>query len=314
MVILVALGGNALLQRGEKLSLATELANARTAIHHLAPLLKKEKLVITHGNGPQVGALLLRSELAKDAVYALPLAVCNAASEGEIGYLLEQELRNVLSRKKIRRDVAGLLSLVEVAPTDPAFRHPTKPIGPFYTKKEAMKLLKKSKKSISIIEDAGRGYRRVVPSPKPLRILSVGVIEKLVRSGIIVIASGGGGIPVIHTKNGWRGVDAVIDKDHASARLAHDLGAGTFLMLTDVPHVYLNYGVKNQRPLRSLTVSEAKNYLANGEFAEGSMGPKIEAAIAFLTDGNHHAQKAVITSLALADAALKGMAGTIITR
>lgn len=311
MVILVALGGNALLQRGEKLSIATELANARTAIHHLAPLLKKEKLVITHGNGPQVGALLLRSELAKDAVYALPLAVCNAASEGEIGYLLEQELRNVLARKKIHRDVAGLLSLVEVAQNDSAFRHPTKPIGPFYTKKEADAL---RKKRISIIEDAGRGYRRVVPSPKPLRILSVGVIEQLVRSGIIVIASGGGGIPVVHTKNGWRGVDAVIDKDHASARLAHDLGAGTFLMLTDVPHVYLHYGAKNQRPLRSLTVSEAKKYLANGEFAEGSMGPKIEAAITFLTDGNHHARKAVITSLALADAALKGMAGTIITR
>lgn len=310
-MILVALGGNALLQRGEKLSIATELANARTAIHHLAPLLKKEKLVITHGNGPQVGALLLRSELAKDAVYALPLAVCNAASEGEIGYVLEQELRNVLSRKKIRRDVAGLVSLVEVAKNDPAFRRPTKPIGPFYTKKEAAKL---RKKGVAIIEDAGRGYRRVVPSPKPLRIISSAVIEKLVRSGVIVIASGGGGIPVVHTKTGWRGVDAVIDKDHASARLAHDLGVGTFLMLTDVPCVYLNYRAKNQRPLHHLTSAEAKKYLANGEFAEGSMGPKIEAAVTFLTDGNHHARKAVITSLALADAALRGTAGTIISR
>lgn len=311
MVILVALGGNALLQRGEKLSIATELANARTALRHLAPLLKKEKLVITHGNGPQVGALLLRSELTKDAVYALPLAVCNAASEGEIGYILEQELRNLLSQKKIHRDVAGLVTLVEVAKNDRAFHHPTKPIGPFYTKKEAGAL---RKKGITLIEDAGRGYRRVVPSPKPLRIISSSVIETLARSGVIVIASGGGGIPVVHTKNSWRGVDAVIDKDHASARLAHDLGVDTLLMLTDVPCVYLDYGAKNQRPLRALTIAAAKKYIADGQFAEGSMGPKIEAAIAFLTDGNHHARKAIITSLALADAALGGKAGTVITK
>lgn len=311
MVILVALGGNALLQRGEKVSIQTEVSNAATAIHHLALLLKKEKLVITHGNGPQVGALLLRSELTKDAVYALPLAVCNAASEGEIGYILEQELRNVLFQKKIRRDVASLVTLVEVSAHDVAFRHPTKPIGPFYTKKEAEAL---KKKGTSIIEDAGRGYRRVVPSPKPVRIISSAVIEKLARTGIIVIASGGGGIPVIRTTRGWQGIDAVIDKDHASARLAHDLSAATFLMLTDVPCVYLNYGKKNQQPLHHLTLFQAKKYLKDGQFAEGSMGPKIEAAIAFLTDGNHHARRAIITSLATADAALRGNAGTVLTR
>lgn len=311
MVILVALGGNALLQRGEQLSISTEVSNAATAIHHLAPLLKKEKLVITHGNGPQVGALLLRSELTKDAVYALPLAVCNAASEGEIGYVLEQELRNVLSKKNLRRDVASLVTLVEVAKNDAAFHHPTKPIGPFYTKKEASKL---RKKGITLVEDAGRGYRRVVPSPKPLRIISAGVIEKLARSGVIVIASGGGGIPVVRTVRGWKGIDAVIDKDYASARLAHDLGARTFLMLTDVPCAYVRYRKKNQQALRRLTLSQAKKYLADGEFAEGSMGPKIAAAIAFLTDGNHHTRRVIITSLALADAALQGTAGTIITR
>ncbi len=308
-MLVVALGGNALLQRGEKLSVATERANARRALLNLVPVLKKEKLVITHGNGPQVGALLLRSELAKDAVYALPLAVCNAASEGEIGYILEQELRNVLWQKKSARDVAGLVTLVEVKKHDPAFCRPTKPIGPFYSRREAAAM---QKQGIPVVNDAGRGYRRVVPSPKPVRIVGSHIIKKLAQAGVIVIASGGGGIPVVWTRRGWQGADAVIDKDHASACLAHSLGATIFLMLTDVSGVYLNYGKKNQELLRRLTSAQARRYLAQGHFAEGSMQPKIEAALAFLKSAS--AQKAIIASITTADAALQDRAGTRITR
>jgi len=310
-VILVALGGNALLQHGEKPSIAAELRNAETAVHHLAPLLANKKLVITHGNGPQVGAILLRSELAKNAVYALPLAVCNAESEGEIGYILEQAVRNVFLKKKIRREVASLVTLVEVGKNDPAFRKPTKPIGPFYTKKQAVLL---ARKGMSIINDSGRGYRRVVASPKPVRIIGSVVIEKLARAGIIVIASGGGGIPVISTKNRLQGIDAVIDKDYASARLAHDIDAAVFIMVTDVPCVYLNYGTTRQKKLLRLTVADAKKYLRDGQFSEGSMKPKIEAAISFLTDGNHRARKALIVSITDVEAAIHGIAGTTITR
>jgi carbamate kinase len=265
-------------------------------------------LVITHGNGPQVGNILLRSELAKDTVPPMPLDVCVAESEGSMGYFLQQGMLNTLRRMGIRRYVVTLITEVMVDPQDPAFKAPTKPIGPFYTEEQAQKLM--TEKGWKMIEDAKRGWRRIVPSPKPTKVLQRYMIRDLANSGNIVIAVGGGGIPIMKGKNNdYEGVEAVIDKDLASANLASVIKADMFIILTAVPCVSINFRKPDEKKLDRITIEEAEKYLAEGHFAAGSMKPKIEAAINYLKDGG---TEAIITDPEHLAEALEGKAGTFI--
>lgn len=303
----VALGGNALVKKGERISIPNQLKNVQEAMKNLLPIFQEYNTIISFGNGIQVGSILLRVEESLGKAYALPLEVCVAESEGEIGYLIEQALHKVLLMHHIRKPVVNLLTEVIVNKNDPAFKHPTKPIGPWYTKKQAQQLLKKGFK---MVYEVRRGYRRVVASPKPLKVENSNIIKKLVRDAI-VIAVGGGGIPVIKEHNSMRGVPAVIDKDLASACLARDIKADLFLILTGVKKVYLNYRTKKEKPLSQLTIKQAQNYLKQGHFPEGSMGPKILAAINFLKQGG---KKVIITCPSCVSKALQGKEGTTITK
>ncbi len=310
--VLVALGGNALLSKGQKPSVSTQLRTAHKTFSSLFPLFKKHHVLITHGNGPQVGSILLRSELAHHHTYDLPLSVCNAQSQGEIGFILEESLRNVFSKKRLKKEIASLITMVVVSPKDPAFRKPSKPIGAFYTKAKAAKLARQ-RRGIIFKEDSGRGYRRVVPSPEPKKTIPATVIKQLLKRDLTVIASGGGGIPVYKTSRGWQGLDAVIDKDKASACLAHEVGADQLIMVTGIPFVYLNFQKKGQKAIKKMTVKQARAYLKQGHFAEGSMKPKIVAAIRFLTQSRKKkSRKVIITSPTKITQALLGKAGTTI--
>lgn len=276
----VALGGNAILKKNDEPGITKQFANTSNAIKEIAKIVKKYRLVITHGNGPQVGNILIRVEEALGKAYSLPLSVCVAESEGEMGYMIEQTVHNEF---RGRLPVVSVLTQVLVDKNDAAFKKPTKPIGPFYTKKRAKFLRKKFPMS----EDAGRGWRRVVASPKPLKIIESEIIEKLVKNNIIVIAAGGGGIPV-YMKNGkLHGIDAVIDKDLASACLANSIGADALILLTGEKYVYLNYKKKNQSAIKKMNIEQARYYMKEGHFAEGSMKPKVEAAIQFLKRGRN---------------------------
>jgi carbamate kinase len=257
-----------------------------------------------------VGNALLRVERTKNDIPALPLGVIVADTEGGMGYMIEQSLQNKLMTLGINRDVVTIVTQIIVDPSDPSIINPTKFIGPFYTKKQSDILAELFKWVIK--EDSGRGYRRVVPSPKPRRIVNRHTIQLLVDHDTIVIAAGGGGIPVYTENDGtYEGVDAVVDKDHASAVLAHDIDAQTLLFLTDVDNVYINYKKENQQTLKTINVAEAKQYLIEGHFPPGNMGPKIEAAISFLTSGG---QDVIITSLDKAQQAILGDAGTKIVQ
>lgn len=303
--IVVALGGNAILQPGQKGRIDEQRANIRAACRGVTALLQAGyQVVLTHGNGPQVGNILLQQEEAVQTVPPLPLDVCGAQSQGMLGYLLQQELQ-----RQTGRQVVTLLTQVEVDPADPAFSMPTKPVGPFYPIEEAE--LRVTSRGWAIREDSGRGWRRVVPSPRPRRVVEAPVIRQLVESGLLVIACGGGGVPVIRGREGLQGVEAVIDKDLAGALLGAELRADRFLILTAVDRVMLDYGKPTARALERLTVTQAEAHLRAGQFPPGSMGPKIEAAIEFVrrTDG-----EAVITSLEGAVAALAGESGTRIVR
>jgi carbamate kinase len=306
---LVSLGGNAILKHGQKGTAEEQEANVQNTAKHLATLLRKgERIAITHGNGPQVGNILLQNEIAKDKLPAMPLDVCGAESQGMIGYMLQRALRGELEGSKI--PVATIVSQTLVDAEDRAFKNPTKPVGPFYTAKEAQQL--RESKGWHIISDSGRGYRRVVPSPTPLDIIERETIIRLFETGTVVISLGGGGVPVVREKNGrLRGVEAVLDKDRTAALLAKTLGVETLLILTDVEKVYINYGKPDQRALDRMTVEDCRRYLAEGEFPEGSMGPKIQSAVSFLTDSPKG--RVVIASLEMAEEALKGTAGTTIT-
>ena len=303
---MVALGGNALTKKGEKISIAHQLKHVTEAMQCLLPLLKQYNVVITYGNGVQVGSILIRVEEALGKAYTLPLEVCVAESEGEIGYLIEQAVHNVLLQHRISKPIVNLLTEVIVNKNDPAFKHPTKPIGPWYTKRQAQQL---QKKGFEMVHEVKRGYRRVVASPKPVKVENANIIKKLVRDAI-VIAVGGGGIPVVKGHNKMRGIPAVIDKDLASACLARDIKADLLLILTGVKKVSLSYGTKKEKPLSKLTIKHAQHYLKQGHFPEGSMGPKIEAAIKFL---KHSGKKVIITSPYQVKKALQGKEGTIIT-
>ena len=301
MTAVVALGGNALMRPGERGTAAEQRANLRDVCEALRPLLGEPELVVTHGNGPQVGNELLRHERAADEAPPLPLYLAVAQTQAEIGALIESELAPVAERP-----VACLLTHVVVAEDDPAFSSPTKPVGPFYDEARAKEL--ERDRGWQVVHDAGRGWRRVVPSPQPLEIVELEAIRALVGTGTIVIACGGGGIPVSRRDGRLPGVDAVIDKDRASSLLARALGADRLVILTEVPTVYRGFGTGQQEELRRLSVDEAEALVA--ELEPGSMRPKVEASAAFVRATGH---EALITSPAALGEALEGEAGTLIS-
>lgn len=305
--LILALGGNALIRPGETGTLAEQYERISQAMAATADLLTAGfQAVITHGNGPMVGHLLLQMECAHNLVPPMPLFICDADSEGSLGYLIQQCLVNELHRRSRAPGVATVITQVVVAATDPAFSNPDKPIGPFYSAREAERF--RQERGWQMREDAGRGWRRLVPSPQPLAIIEQNIISYLLQGGIIVIAAGGGGVPVIRQPNGdLRGVEAVIDKDRASAVLGRAIRADLLIFLTAVEHVYLDYLKPGQRPLIALTCQEAQKYLHDGQFAPGSMAPKIEAALAFLAEGG---RRVLITSPESLPEALAGRSGT----
>jgi carbamate kinase len=306
----VAVGGNALITDPARTSVPDQYAAAgETARHILAMITMGWNVVITHGNGPQVGFILRRSELAAHELHEVPLDVCGADTQGAIGYALQQNLFNQFRRAGISRQVATVICQTEVAADDPAFRHPTKPIGSFM---DAAQAQRRRAEGWQLAEDANRGWRRVVPSPAPLRIVELPVIRALAEAGVVVITAGGGGIPVVADAAGeLHGVAAVIDKDLASALLASQLGADLLLISTAVDRVALDFGTPRQRYVDTLTLAEAKRYLAQGRhFAAGSMAPKIQAVISYLERGG---PEAIITSPENIEPALAGKAGTRIT-
>ena len=303
---LVAVGGNSLIRAGEKGTIAEQLANTRRTAQAIVGLIRLGySLVITHGNGPQVGAQLLRSERASDVVYGQTLDVCGAASQGEIGYLLAQSLQNELAAADMDVPVVSLVTQTVVSANDPAMRHPSKPIGPFYSRPVADE--KKRLLGWQIVEDAARGYRRVVPSPEPIEILELAVIRSLVDRGVLVVSTGGGGIPVMRVNGRLQGVEAVIDKDRASALLASQLGVDLFVISTDTQYVFLNYKKPNQTPLTHVTAAQLEQHLRAGHFPPGNMGPKVESVLRFLHSGG---REAVITSYEHLCEAVQGSAGT----
>ncbi|GMU95260.1 carbamate kinase [Ignavibacterium album] len=284
----VALGGNALLRGNEVGTIQQQEKNTYDTCINLIKLLKQDyNIVITHGNGPQVGNIMLRNEAGYNTykIPKMPLDICVADSQGGIGYMIERQMKNILTEHKIRKNVVTLVTQVLVDKDDPAFENPSKPIGPFYLKEEADLLARIN--NFVFKEDARkRGWRRVVASPQPKDIINKKIIKELVRKGNIVIAAGGGGVPVYQDKNKMlHGVEAVIDKDLASALLAYEIEADEFFILTDVPKVYINFNKPNQQQLDFIKVSDAKKYYEAGEFGAGSMGPKILAAISFVENG-----------------------------
>lgn len=305
--IVIALGGNAIQSPKKISSFDEQRTNFTEAARSLSEVVKRGyKIAITHGNGPQVGDILLQQELSKEYVAPKSLAVCGAQTQGQIGLLLKQSLDSNFKKLGIKKEVAVVLTQVLVSSKDPAFSNPTKPIGPFYTPIEARKY---RKQGIPVQKIMVGVFRRVVPSPAPQRIMENKVIQKLFESGVVVIAVGGGGIPTIVQRDELRGVDAVIDKDLASELLASSIKAEIFIILTNVKSVALNFGKPNQKWLSHLSVAEAKEYLKEGHFARGSMKPKIEACIKFIENGG---KKAIIAHLKDLIPALEGKAGTII--
>ncbi|HWI51976.1 MAG TPA: carbamate kinase [Symbiobacteriaceae bacterium] len=302
--VVIALGGNAILQPGQRGTVAEQRANIATACEEVARVLAGgHRVILTHGNGPQVGNILLQNEEARAVVPPCTLDLCGAQSQGLIGYLFQQELQ-----RRTGRPAVSLVTQVVVDPADPAFTNPTKPVGPFYTPDAALRL--QEERGWAMKEDAGRGWRRVVPSPEPRRVVEVEAIRRLADGGGLVVACGGGGVPVAEDAGTLSGLEAVIDKDLTAAVLARDLGAELLVILTDVDAVALHYGRPAQRPLGAVTVAELERHAADGHFRAGSMRPKVEAAVRFVRGGG---TRAAIASLARAAEAVAGSAGTQVT-
>ena len=302
--IVVALGGNALGSNAKE-QLATVKKTARRLVDLVA---MGNEVIVTHGNGPQVGMIYKAMAATNVGEDAVPFAECGAMSQGYIGYHLQQAMEAEFKKRNMRKKIATIVSQVEVEKTDPAFKNPTKPIGNFYTKKEALALMEQGDGVYK--EDAGRGYRKVVASPKPVNICELATIEKMLKERNVVITCGGGGIPVIKTKRGYKGVDAVIDKDRTSALLAVKLKADVLLILTTVEKASINYKQPNEKKIGNITMDDAKIFIENKEFAEGSMLPKIEACMYFVEHSK--GKKAIITSLSKAKEAIEGKTGTVI--
>lgn len=302
---LIAIGGNALIRAGEPATVASQRTHVADTCRAIADVVSEGwRVVITHGNGPQVGAALLRSERAAGEAYPLPLDVCVAGTQGEIGFLLQQALGEALEARGVHRPVATVLTQVVVAPGDPGFAQPTKPIGPFYSHSETA-----ARRALgwTMVEEPPHGYRRVVASPAPIEIVEEPVIRTLVDANIVVIALGGGGIPVVRDGHRLTGVEAVIDKDLASALLAIRLQVDRFVLSTDVDRIYLDYGNPNARGLDDVTTDELRHHAAAGHFPPGTMGPKVEAMLRFVEAGD---REAIVTSYDRLGLALQGLAGT----
>ena len=308
--IVVALGGNALGNTPEE-----QLELVRHTAKTIVDLSEAGyEVIVGHGNGPQVGMINLAMEFSStkggNTPY-MPFPECGAMSQGYIGYHLQQAIQRELKARNIQKECASVITQVVVDADDPGFKNPTKPVGSFYSKEEADKIAKE--KGFIFVEDAGRGYRRVVPSPIPKRIVELKVVEQLVKNGDIVITVGGGGIPVVETADGLQGVAAVIDKDRSSALLAQDIGADKLIILTAVDRVCINFNKPDQKELPTMTLSEAEKYIGEKQFAPGSMLPKVQSCMEFVKN-NAHGGQALITSLQKAALALKGETGTVITK
>lgn len=304
--IVIALGGNAILQPGQRGTYEEQMYNIEVACKQIVELIKKGfQVVVTHGNGPQVGNILIQNEKGAEQVPKMPLSVCGAESQGMIGYMIQQTLRKTLIENGYKNEVATVITQVAVSKDDPSFKNPSKPVGPFYSEEKARAEMAKGE---AWIEDAGRGWRKVVPSPEPKMIVEAGIIRKLVNEEVLVIASGGGGIPVVEaSKDIYIGVDAVIDKDLAGQRLAVDIGADLFVILTDVSGVAINYKKENETWLRNITLEEVHAYETEGHFKKGSMGPKVKACVKFVELTN---KPAIISSLDKLVEAVEDKAGT----
>lgn len=291
-VAVVAIGGNSLIRAGQRGTIEEQFENVIKTSEQIVKLYQIGfDIIITHGNGPQVGAQLLRSELASSQVYTEPLDVCVADTQGSMGYMIQHGIQNILAQNNISVGVATIITQVVVDKNDPGFNNPNKPIGPFYSKEEAEK--KERELGWKMVEDAARGYRRVVPSPIPLEIVELDFIKSCIEKDLIVISVGGGGIPVIRENSKLKGVEAVIDKDRASSLLASKLNADLFIISTDAEYVCLNYKKPNQKNLNYVSLEEIKKYYSEGHFPPGNMGPKVEAAISFLQNGG---KEVIITS------------------
>jgi carbamate kinase len=309
-LVVAAIGGNALAATDGTGAPSEWFDALARALPPLVDLVAAgHRLVLTHGNGPQVGDEMLRMEMSKVVMPALTLDICVAETEGSLGYAIQQVLGNLLRERGIRREVASIITQVVVDPDDPAFARATKPIGPFYTKAQAERMERDH--AWQVVDDAGRGWRRVVPSPRPIRVVEARLIRMLVDADVVPITVGGGGIPVVETANGIRGVEAVIEKDRATGVLARELTADRVIFLTGVDRVAVGWGTPGQRWLDRLTAADARRLLAAGEFPPGSMGPKVEAALEFI---EHGGTAAVITSLDRVTEAVAGRAGTQILR
>ena len=308
--LLVAIGGNATHPENIRGTTEEQEVVADAAAKALLPLIRsRNRILITHGNGPVVGKILLRMMLTKEAVPPMRLDVCVAHSQGGIGYLLMQSLENALRRARVERQAACVVTQVEVDPNDPAMRNPSKPIGPFFSAAEGKAL---EAKGWRMMEDAGRGWRHCVASPEPRAVINLTVIKALLEAGMVVIAGGGGGVPVVRDANGdWQGVQAVVDKDLTSALLARSLAIPDLLILTAVERVAVDFNTPRQRALETVTLAELKAYHAAGHFGRGSMGPKVEAAIRHLEAGG---RRAIIGALERALPALEGESGTHVVR
>jgi carbamate kinase len=306
-IVLVALGGHAFISKGEKGTVSDHEKNAAAICEQLMTLVERNyNLVITHGNGPQVGNRLLATERTREEVPAWPLDVLVAETEGSLGYFMQQALLNLLRRRNIRRYVVTVVTQVVVEKNDPAFQAPTKPIGPFLTREEAER--RRDADKWNIVEDSGRGWRRVVASPRPIKVVQREMIRDAALDGHIVVAAGGGGIPIhVLENNDYEGIECVLDKDLTSAVLASQIGAELLIILTAVPKVYLNYGKPTQLPLGAVTLDEIEQHIAAGHFPPGSMGPKMEAIHDFLQRGG---KRGLITDPAHLRDALDGKAGT----
>ena len=309
-LIVVAIGGNALRTEDSVGAPSEWFAALADSLPPVVDLIAAgHRVVLTHGNGPQVGEELLRMEIARPVMPALTLDLCVAETQGSLGYAIQQVLGNLLQRRGRPPQVASMVTQVVVDTGDPAFQAPSKPIGPFYKRAEALRHAREF--GWTVVDDSGRGWRRVVPSPRPVRVVEAPLVRALVGAGIVPIAVGGGGVPVVETPAGLRGIEAVVEKDFATAVLARDLGAERVYFLTGVDRVAVGWGTPAQRYLHRLTVAEARRLLAAGEFPPGSMGPKVEAAVQFVEAGG---ALAVITSLDQVAQADRGVAGTLISR
>jgi len=305
-VTVLAIGGNSLIRSEDRSSFADQLATTADTCRHIADIVAAgHDIVVTHGNGPQVGFILIRSHLARNRLPEIPLDACNAQTQAEIGYMIQQSLDNEFEQRGTAKPVVTVVTQVVVDAADPAFQHPSKPVGPFYTKGEAARLEREL--GWVLREDAGRGFRRLIPSPRPVQVVEKPEVECLLRSGAVVVACGGGGIPVVRDNGTLKGVAAVIDKDLASSLLAGEIGAERLVISTAVEQVYLNYGQANQTALGRVSAKEMKDHLAARQFPVGSMGPKIEAALDFLQRGG---KEVVITDPDHLADALAGKAGT----